>query len=202
MIKNIIFDFGDVFLNLDKEAPFRAFQTFGLMEWHADIQAINEQFEVGAIDEEQFLTGFQEFMPKGSTPQIKKAWNSMLLDFPEQRLNFLMHLSEKYQLFLLSNTDAIHIENFEETHGENFSNAFYQCFKKVYFSFEIGLRKPNANCFQYVINNHHLIPKETLFVDDRLDNIETAASLGLHVWHLQVGQETVLDLFNHKNFPF
>jgi hypothetical protein len=55
MIKNIIFDFGDVFLNLDKEAPFRAFQTFGLMEWHADIQAINEQFEVGAIDEEQFI---------------------------------------------------------------------------------------------------------------------------------------------------
>ena len=46
------------------------------------------------------------------------------------------------------------------------------------------------------------MPKETLFVDDRLDNIETAASLGLHVWHLQVGQETVIDLFNHKNFPF
>jgi len=201
MIKNIIFDFGDVFLNLDKEAPAKAFDFFGLSDWHKDIQNINEQFEVGKISTEAFLTGFQCYMPKASTTEIMKAWNSMLLDFPEQRLLFLQHLSTKYRLFLLSNTDAIHIANFEQTHGENFSNSFYQCFEKVYFSFEIGLRKPNANCFQYVLNNHHLTPKETLFVDDRLDNCETADALGLHIWHLQVGQETVLDLFNHKNLP-
>lgn len=201
MIKNIIFDFGDVFLNLDKEAPFHTFKTFGLDEWHNNIQTINEQFEIGVIDENQFLMGFQQYMPQATTSQIKSAWNSMLLDFPEKRLQFLEHLSKKYNLYLLSNTDAIHIAFFEESHGVSFANAFYQCFKKVYFSFEIGLRKPNANCFQHVMNNHHLIPKETLFVDDRLDNIETASSLGFHVWHLQVGQETVLDLFNHKNLP-
>lgn len=202
MIKNIIFDFGDVFLNLDKEAPASAFRSFGLTEWHQDIQQINERFEVGKISEEVFLNGFQQFMPKASTTQIKEAWNSMLLDFPDKRLQFLEHLTQKYRLFLLSNTDAIHIENFEETHGENFAKSFYQCFEKVYFSFEIGLRKPNVDCFQYLVNRHHLIPKETLFVDDRLDNCETAAALGLHVWHLQVGQETVLDLFNRKNLPF
>jgi FMN phosphatase YigB (HAD superfamily) len=200
MIKNIIFDFGDVFLNLDKEAPYKAFQSFGLSKWHEDIQQINEQFEVGKITPEEFLNGFQKFMPNASIIKIKEAWNSMLLDFPEERLDFLEHLSKKYRLFLLSNTDAIHIESFEESHGQNFANAFYQCFEKIYFSFEIGLRKPNTDCFQHVLNNHHLIPKETLFVDDRKDNCETATALGLNVWHLQVGQETVLDLFNNKNF--
>lgn len=202
MIKNIIFDFGDVFINLDKDAPIKAFKSLGLNEWSDEMQLANEKFEIGKISEDVFLKSFQSFMPNVTIEQIKSGWNSILLDFPDERLDFLENLSARYRLFLLSNTDAIHIASFEETHGKNFAHAFYQCFEKVYFSFEIGLRKPNVDCFQYVLNKHHLIPKETLFVDDRKDNVETAESLGLKVWHLQVGQETVLDLINQKHLSF
>jgi putative hydrolase of the HAD superfamily len=60
------------------------------------------------------------------------------------------------------------------------------------------MRKPNANAFQYLINKHELSPKRTLFVDDKKENTDSAASLGFNVWNLQVGQEDVVDLFEKK----
>ncbi|MGK4567291.1 HAD-IA family hydrolase [Flavobacterium sp. 3HN19-14] len=75
---------------------------------------------------------------------------------------------------------------------------FYQCFEKAYFSFELGLRKPDEEVFNYIINKHELSPKRTLFVDDRKDNTDAAAKLGLQVWNLQVGEEDVVDLFDKK----
>ena len=109
---------------------------------------------------------------------MKKFWKLGMLFyqiFPYIRLEFLQMLSQKYRLFLLSNTDSIHIETFENKTGISFYSDFYQCFEKVYFSFEIGMRKPNADVFQYIINKHELSPKRTLFVDDKKENTDTAA---------------------------
>jgi putative hydrolase of the HAD superfamily len=107
-------------------------------------------------------------------------------------------LCGKYRLFLLSNTDSIHIETFENKSGISFYSDFYQCFEKVYFSFEIGKRKPDPDSFKYLINKHELSPKRTLFVDDKKENTDSAAALGFHVWNLQVGKEDVVDLFEKK----
>ena len=107
---------------------------------------------------------------------------------PLYRLEFLQMLSKKYRLFLLSNTDSIHIATFENKSGISFYRDFYQCFEKVYFSFEIGIRKPNPEAYQYIINKHELSPKRTLFVDDKKENTDAAAAIGLHVWNLQVGK--------------
>jgi putative hydrolase of the HAD superfamily len=107
-------------------------------------------------------------------------------------------LSQKYRLFLLSNTDSIHIERFQHRAGISFYRDFYQCFEKVYFSYELGMRKPDADIFEFVIKEHNLLLKNTLFVDDNLQNIESAEKLGLQVWHLQKGEEDVIDLFANK----
>jgi putative hydrolase of the HAD superfamily len=120
-----------------------------------------------------------------------------LLDFPLKRLELLQKLSSKYSLFLLSNTDAIHIDTFERENGASFYSDFYQCFEKVYFSFEMGMRKPDAEIFNYVLAQHGLVAKHTLFVDDKKENTDAAHALGIHVWNLQVGKEDVVDLF-HK----
>lgn len=198
MINTIIFDFGDIFINLDKQASITAFKNLGLTEWNADLEQLNLQFETGKISREDFLFGIQKHIPTASIKQITMAWNAILLDFPLYRLEFLQMLSQKYRLFLLSNTDAIHIENFEQTNGISFYRDFYQCFEKVYFSFELGMRKPEASIFEFVIKEHNLLPKNTLFVDDNLQNIESAEKLGLQVWHLQKGEEDVIDLFANK----
>jgi len=200
MINTIIFDFGDIFINLDKEAPINALKKLGLAQWNEDLNQLNLKFEKGLISEEDFLVGFQKHLPNASFDEILSAWNSILLDFPLRRLEFLQKLTKKYRLFLLSNTDSIHIDSFERENGLSFTRDFYMCFEKVYFSFEMGMRKPDTEIFEYLIKNHELSPKRTLFIDDKKENTDAALSLGIQVWNLQVGQEDVVDLFHKKEF--
>lgn len=198
MINTIIFDFGDIFINLDKKATMDGFKNLGLKEWNEDLDYLNIQFEKGNITKEEFLAGFQKQMPNAGIEEILEAWNAILAEFPLYRLEFLQMLSKKYRLFLLSNTDSIHIKTFEKKVGATFYRDFYQCFEKVYFSFEMGMRKPDAEIYLTLLNNHQLQAKNTLFVDDKKENTDAAKALGIHIWNLQVGKEDVVDLFDKK----
>lgn len=198
MIDTIIFDFGDVFINLDKEATPLALKKLGLKEWNSNLFTLNLDFEKGKVSEMEFILGIQNYIPNATFSQIKEAWNAILLDFPLYRLEFLQMLSKKYKLYLLSNTDSIHIDYFQNQTGISFYRDFYQCFERVYFSFELGMRKPDSNIFEFLIKKHNLAPKKTLFVDDNLENIKSAEKLRLQVWHLQKGKEDVIDIFANK----
>jgi len=198
MINTIIFDFGDVFINLEKEAVDKAFRALGLKEWTTDLDDLNKKFEIGKISELEFIEGFQKHLPNASIDEIRAAWNAVLGEFPLYRLEFLQNLKGKYRLFLLSNTDAIHIEKFEHKVGISFARDFYQCFDKVFFSFEIGMRKPSEDVFKFVIQNQGLQPNKTLFIDDKKDNTDTAEKLGMVVWNLLPGEEDVVNLFDKK----
>jgi putative hydrolase of the HAD superfamily len=202
MINAIVFDFGDVFINLDKNGANVALQELGVKDWNEELNQLNLKYEVGSISKEDFLNGIQKHTNDASIENIGKAWNAILLDFPLYRLEFLQMLSKKYRLFLLSNTDAIHIATFEKKVGTTFYSDFYQCFEKVYYSFEIGMRKPNPDIYTYVLELNGLQAKQTLFVDDKKENTDAAASLGIQVWNLQVGEEDVVDLFEKKTFQF
>jgi putative hydrolase of the HAD superfamily len=198
MIDTIIFDFGDIFINLDKQATIEGLERLGLSSWNEDLDRLNISFEKGQISRDDFLLGIQKQIPNATIDEILMAWNAVLLDFPLYRLEFLQLLSKKFRLFLLSNTDAIHIDHFEQREGASFYGDFYQCFEKVYFSYEMGMRKPDAEIYTTLINRHELSPKRTLFVDDKKDNTDAAKALGLHVWNLQVGKEDVITLFDKK----
>jgi putative hydrolase of the HAD superfamily len=198
MIDTIIFDFGDIFINLDKQATIDGLQRLGLTSWNEDLDQLNISFEKGQISKENFLLGIQKHIPNATINEILAAWNAVLLDFPLHRLEFLQLLSQKYRLFLLSNTDAIHINHFEQREGASFYSDFYQCFEKVYFSYEMGMRKPDAEIYHALIRQHELSPKRTLFIDDKKENTDAAKALGLEVWNLQVGEEDVVELFDKK----
>ena len=198
MIDTIIFDFGDIFINLDKQATIDGLERLGLSSWNEDLDQLNISFEKGQISRDAFLLGIQKQIPNATIDEILTAWNAVLLDFPLYRLEFLQLLSKKFRLFLLSNTDAIHIDHFEQREGASFFGDFYQCFEKVYFSYEMGMRKPDAEIYTTLINRHELSPKRTLFVDDKKDNTDAAKALGLHVWNLQVGKEDVIELLDKK----
>lgn len=197
MIKSIIFDFGDIFINLDKEGLHNSLQNLGIKEWNANLNALNETYEKGKCSEEYFLKAFQNYVPNRTVLEIKESWCKILADFPLYRFKFLENLAQKdYRLFLLSNTDAIHISHFRKTVGEEFYNRFVSSFEKVYFSFEMGLRKPQPEIYSQLLNENNLIASETLFVDDKKENTAAAEKLGIHVWNLQVGQEDVTELFD------
>lgn len=198
MVNTIIFDFGDIFIDKDKKAKDDALKKLGLTEWGADMERLEEKLETGIIKEEEFLKGIQQKIPNSTLDEIKDAWNAGIGEFPLYRLEFLQKLSENYRLFLLSNTDPIHIEKFEQDAGASFYSDFYQCFEKVYFSHEIGVRKPDEEAYYYLINKHEIQPKRTLFIDDKDFNTNAAEVLGFHVWNLKVGEEDVVDLFDKE----
>jgi FMN phosphatase YigB (HAD superfamily) len=198
MINTIIFDFGDIFINLEKQASIDEFKKLGLDGPNEELLEMNDLFEKGKITELQFIEGFQKFIPNADVHDIRKAWNAVIGEFPLYRLEFLQMLSLKYRLFLLTNTDSIHISRFEHKVGVSFFSDFYQCFEKVYYSFEMGMRKPSEETFNYIMKKHDLSPKRTLFIDDKKDNTDAAEALGIQVWNLQVGHEDVVDLFEKK----
>lgn len=201
MINTIIFDFGDIFINLEKEAQIEEFKKIGLSGPNEELIANNDLFEKGKITELEFITSFEKYIPNPNIQEIIKAWNAVIGEFPLHRLEFLQMLSGKYRLFLLTNTDSIHISRFEHKVGMSFYTDFYRCFEKVYYSYEMGMRKPDSEIFNAILRKHDLSPKRTLFVDDKKENTDVAESLGLHVWNLQVGQEDVVDLFEQKHLP-
>jgi putative hydrolase of the HAD superfamily len=201
MINTIIFDFGDVFVNLEKETAIEAFKKLGLDGPNEDLISKNDLFEKGKISELEFIETFQKYIPQAEIEDVRKAWNSIIGEFPLYRLEFLQMLSYKYRLFLLTNTDSVHISHFEHKVGISFFSDFYSCFEKVYYSYEMGMRKPQPEIFTTILNKHDLSPKRTLFVDDKKENTDIAQSLGLHVWNLQVGKEDVVDLFSKKELP-
>lgn len=198
MINTIIFDFGNIFINLEKEATIAEFKKLGLDGPNEELLVMNDLFERGKISEQQFIDGFIKFIPNADVHDIRKAWNAVIGEFPLYRLEFLQMLSNKYRLFLLTNTDAIHISRFEHMAGISFFSDFYQCFEKVYYSFEMGMRKPEEEIFNHILKKHDLSPKRTLFIDDKKENTDAAAALGIQVWNLKVGEEDVVDLFDKK----
>ncbi len=198
MINTIIFDFGDIFINLEKEASIEEFKKLGLNGPNEELLALNDSFERGKITETQFLDGFKNHLPNATIDEIKGAWNSLIGEFPLYRLEFLQLLSNKYRLFLLTNTDIIHMENFESKVGVSFFSDFYRCFEKVYYSHEMGMRKPEEAIYNFIVKKHDLSPRRTLFVDDKKENTDAAEAVGLKVWNLQVGKEDVVDLFDKK----
>ncbi|MEM0541142.1 HAD family phosphatase [Flavobacterium sp. j3] len=201
MINAIIFDFGDIFINLEKETQIDEFKKIGLHGPNEELVAYNDLFEKGKISEIDFIKSFEKCIPNAGIEDIIKAWNAVIGDFPLYRLEFLQMLASKYRLFLLTNTDSIHISRFEHKVGMSFYTDFYRCFEKVYYSFEMGRRKPDPEIFNIILRKHDLSPKKTLFVDDKKINTDAAASIGLHVWNLQVGKEDVVDLFEQKHLP-
>lgn len=195
MTTAIIFDLGDIFINLGVQKSKDAFRQMELGELDDDLIKSNANFEIGAITEDVFLSNIQKKIPNASIDDIKSAWNLVIGDFPQYRLDFLQELSATFPLYLLSNTDAIHIQYFKQKVGKEFYEVFENCFKKIYYSFEMGLRKPDVAIFERVLEEQNLLASQTLFVDDKLENIQAAKKTGLQTWHLIVGQDDVIDLF-------
>lgn len=198
MIEAIIFDLGDVFLNLNYQASADAFKKLGLTEWNDDLKANANLFETGKLDELEFMEAVQKHIPNAELSEIRAAWNAIIGDFPLERLEFLEKLQNKYNLFLLSNTNPTHIEKFEHRVGLTFAREFYAHFNKIYFSYEMKVRKPDAAVFNLILTQNNLKPNKTLFVDDTLEHIEAANALDIKTWQIIVGQDDVTQLFDKK----
>jgi len=212
MIKAIIFDFGDIFINLDKKGAInRTKIAFGddiITEKpntkNKDIFKVNDAYEKGELSSSQFIAFYKTLNKNLTNNDVAKLWNSLIKDFPKYRLEFIKQLAKekKYKLILLSNTNALHIEQVIDNMTLERYNDFKSCFDKFYLSHEIHFRKPNKDIFEFVLHENHLKAKDCLFVDDTIDNTNTAAKMGIHTWHLIPGKDDVVNLFKTKKDLF
>jgi glucose-1-phosphatase len=199
-IKNIIFDLGGVLLNINYHKTADAFKMLGVHQFdefysQANANHIFEALETGEISEENFYQTIQPFCSPGTTTvQMQNAWNAMLLDFRADSLAVLESLKEKYNLFLLSNTNSIHLQAFNQIHrNETGKTSLDEYFIKSYYSHIIQLRKPYATTYQWVLQDGNMKAPETLFIDDSIKNIEGANEAGVKT-HLLLPTETIGDL--------
>jgi len=191
-IDAIVFDLGGVILNIDYQLPVKAFKALGIDDFskhfsQAAQTKLLDDYETGRISSEAFVTEVSKFVkPTTTDVQIREAWNSILLDLPEQRLFCLEKAAENHRIFLLSNTNEIHIEAFNQYLLQSYSlPSLEPFFEKLYLSYEVGLRKPDKHIFEHVLSDAGLKPESTLFIDDSIQHIQSAAELGINTYYLQ-----------------
>lgn len=198
MINTLIFDFGDVFIDLDKIGSFnKALDAFRMELLDEEIIMINRSYEIGQITTAEFLNYYRSRFTYLTEQELIELWNNIIQDFPEYRLKFLIGLrkSNRYRLILLSNTNELHINYIKDQ--VHFYNEFKSQFDAFYLSHEIHLRKPDQDIFEFILSQNHLDPKECFFIDDTTDNTLTAESLGIKSWNIDPTSEDITEIF-HK----
>jgi len=197
----IIFDLGGVVINLDYEKTTKAFEALGLTNFNdlysqAAQSGLFDAFEKGECSVQYFINKVLDYLPTGTQAnQVVEAWNAMILDFPVENLELLKRLQTEKRTFLLSNTNEIHIQKVHhQLQQVSEEKTLHPYFEKVYFSSDIGMRKPNSEIFEFVVQEQGLNPARTLFIDDTEQHILGAQKVGIQTYHLGKG-ESICSLF-------
>ena len=191
-VKNIVFDFGGVLLNIDYDRTYKALSKILQVDFHPDnlpenVLKILNEFETGVANKETFIWNIQRLANK-DVPQGKEiidACNAMLIGWDTSIFDILLALRKKYKVYLLSNTNEIHLEwvNSDLEKNHDISDFDVRFFDKTFYSHLIGFRKPDVAVYNYVTLNAPIKPKETIFIDDILRNIQGAQSAGWKGYH-------------------
>jgi len=191
-IKNLIFDLGGVILDLSVPATLDSFARLSGLgrEKVEDLFYANAGFlkyEKGLLSDADFRDFVREiYSVKATDAQLDACWNAMLVGIPLVKLQLLSRLMNRYQVFLLSNTNSIHLEyiNHVILPGVTGGTSLDPFFHKTYYSHVMKKRKPDAEIFEQVLQENNLLPEETLFLDDHPKNIEGAAAVGIRTLHV------------------
>ena len=194
-IENIIFDLGGVIIDIDLQKTIKKLEGLNKSGRRLFPRMKNAeflyQFEKGEISNQDFLQNINDLLEiEQNHSLIREAWNSMLLGIPQKRIEKLYQLRESFRIFLLSNINSIHFLKLKDILDQTMGfNDFERIFDSTFYSHLIGKRKPDLECYHYVINEKNLIPDKTLFVDDSLENVEGALKAGLKSVHLLSGAD-------------
>jgi putative hydrolase of the HAD superfamily len=204
-IKNIIFDLGGVLLDIDVNRTLRSFDQLGVSE--EQLKEVYKQpdnffflFERGEINADEFRNKFRSLTNNHLTnKQIDNAWSAMVVGFQEEIVELLKYLAKDYKLFLLSNTNEIHVpvytRQFKKSSG---GITFEGIFSKIYYSHIMQLSKPNPAIYSFVLKDSGIDPEESIFIDDLLQNVNVANETGLPAHQLKEN-DTLKDVLQQYN---
>jgi putative hydrolase of the HAD superfamily len=199
--QNVIFDLGGVIMKLDIARTVAIFNKMGISDLHLTVEttqlkSLYMDFEKGLISDSDFRKHIMEQSGVQITQQqFDMAWNAMLVEIPEDRIDLLVMLGTRYRTFMLSNTNAIHERYFTHYLEDKFDlPGFDALFEEQFLSHNLHMRKPDIEIFEEVCRQADLKPSETIFIDDVEANVKAAAQAGLWGIHLQAPC-TIEDLF-------
>lgn len=205
-INALIFDLGGVIVDLSVDHTLQAFSDLSGFEKEKvkDLYYSSEGFEAyekGLITDDDFRRLVRETYGINSPAEVIDAsWNAMIRGLPLRKLQLMEKLQERYSVFLLSNTNSIHISYVNEIllpgigqQGRSLDSYFHH----AYYSHVMNKRKPDADIFEQVLEENRLAPERTLFLDDNRDNIEGAKKLGIETV-LVVTPDLILDYFHEQ----
>ncbi len=197
-IKNIIFDFGGVLVDLQPQACLDAFAKLGIPQVSQMLTPYGHkgpfgEVENGSITIEQFRDEIRaQFNAELTDDQIDDAWAAFLLHIPLNKIRMVSELASQYRVFLLSNTNPVHIRKLIEFEDNGF--AIDKCFEKLYLSYEMGMSKPGKEIFLQILKDADISPEETLLVDDGPANCKTAQELGFKTYQPQPFEDFTDDI--------
>lgn len=201
MVKNLIFDFGAVLIPIDEEKSEKAFTDLGALPELKEQTSLFKDLETGKLSGTEFAKSLQPyfFRKKIMGRDIAQAWNAICYTaIPEETINFLKTLNKKgYNLFLLSNTNALHISEIKKHSGPFTYNTFLKQFTKVYYSHEVGLRKPDKKIFELVLKENELTAEQCFFTDDKAENVKAARKMGINTFHFLPDEHDLSRLKKH-----
>jgi len=183
MFKNYIFDFGQVIVKFD---PY--YMTSRYMENEEDIKLSSEvifdrlywdKLDEGTITDEEVKSDIIKRLPKRLHKGAIMAYDNWYMNIPliEGMEDIIFTLKkEGKKLYLLSNISIGFADNYYKNRDVK---RVLGLFDGLVFSGKIGLVKPNADIFNYLLNKYDLKAEETVFIDDSLKNIEGAQKVGI-----------------------
>ena len=187
MIRNIIFDYGGVIIDLDYNRMKQEFEKLGVKNFDEHFSQLRQTplfdlLEKGKISEHDFR---DEIRKQTGIPltdeQIDFAWNSILGDIREEKIHFLTHFFSNHKIYLLSNTNFIHLKAITKYLLRNHGRVnLDSLFDRVYYSCAMGMRKPEPGIFRKIMEDNSLKPQETLYIDDSPQHVEGARNAGLY----------------------
>jgi glucose-1-phosphatase len=202
-IRNIIFDFGGVILNISHKELEDGFRALGVNDFErlfnqAQQSDLFKKFEIGALSVAEFRKAVKDLTGLNvSDSVLDSVWNQIICDFPPERIDLIKKLKENYKLYLLSNTNQIHYQYYTKKFLNEFGFELDSLFHNTFWSFIMGKRKPDAEAYNEIIRMENIVVNESLFIDDSEQNIIAAAKLGFKTFHLKSN----LDLTNLFDGP-
>ena len=178
----LIFDFGGVILDIDPDLSRHRFvEMLGLERARKlEEEQLPQLYETGSISRAEFVERINRIAGTNySDGEIVAAWNAMLLNYKQPRIEWIKRLHATHRLLMLSNTNDAHFECFHNKLIAEYGVTFYQLFDHVYLSHEMGLLKPSPEIFKAVIEEQNLNLQRTLFIEDTARNAEAARKVGL-----------------------
>jgi epoxide hydrolase-like predicted phosphatase len=180
-IKVLIFDLGNVVININIDRFFKKILEHSVkkrIDITRDFLEIYASLEIGKYSEQQFFLEMKDKVGLKNITQsefvdmfndIFDSWNNNVLDFIKKMRN-----SKKYKIYALSNTNAIHIRYL-------FLNKIdlTEYFDDTFYSYDLGLAKPDLKVYRLVLEIIKSKPEECLFIDDNTINVKAAEKVGM-----------------------